>query len=261
MNDRIALPPAGGAHLVVLRNLWVHKGGSPWTMALFSVFEPILYLLAIGVGIGGLVGEVPGVEVPYAAFVAPALLATAVMNSALEETTQTAYAKFAFDRFYHSLAVTPITVSGLVLGEIAWGMLRGLITGLGFLAVVTALGLVTSPWVLLAVPAGLLIAFTFGAAGFLTAGYVRGWSDFQYMQLVMLPMFLFATTFYPVTVYPEPVAAVVRALPLYHAIELVRGPALGQVGPGLLGNAGYLAAVGLVCFLLARRRWRRLLTA
>jgi lipooligosaccharide transport system permease protein len=262
LKDRpMTLPRAGGAHLLVLRNIWVHKGGSPWTMALFSIFEPILYLLAIGVGIGALVGDVPGIDVPYATFIAPALLTTAVMNSALEETTQTAYAKLTFDRFYHSLVVTPVTVTGLVVGEIAWGMLRGLITGLGFLTVVTAFGLVTSPWVLLALPGGLLIAFTFGAAGFLVAGYVRGWHDFQYTQLVMLPMFLFATTFYPVTIYSEPVQLIVKALPLYHAIELVRQPALGQLGPGLLGNAAYLVALGTSCLLLARRRWRRLLSA
>ncbi|GAA0392839.1 transport permease protein [Acrocarpospora corrugata] len=255
------LPRAGGAHLVVLRNLWVHKGGSPWTMALFSIFEPILYLLAIGVGIGGLVGDVPGVEVPYAVYVAPALLATAMMNSALEETGQSAYAKLAFDRFYHSLIVTPVTVTGAVTGEVLWGMLRALITGTGFLAVIAAFGLVQSPWILLAVPAGLLIGFAFGAASLTFTGYVRGWHDYQYMQLIMLPMFLFATTFYPVTVYPEPVQLLVEALPLYHAIELVRGLALGRLGPSLLLNAAYLIVFGTLFLTWARRRWGRLLTS
>ncbi|WP_214107182.1 ABC transporter permease [Acrocarpospora catenulata] len=255
------LPRAGGAHLLVVRNLWVHKGGSPWTMALFSVFEPVLYLLAIGVGIGGLVGQVPGVEVPYAAYIAPALLATAVMNSALEETGQSAYAKLAFDRFYHSLIVTPMTVGGVVAGEVLWGMLRGLITGAGFLVVIAAFGLVQSPWILLAVPAGLLIGFAFGAASLAATGYMRGWHDFQYVQLVMLPMFLFATTFYPVTVYPPVIRVLVETLPLYHAIELVRGLALGRLAPGLLLNAAYLIVFGALFLVWARRRWAWLLAS
>lgn len=253
------LPAAGGAHLVVLRNVWVHKGGTPWTMALFSVYEPILYLLALGVGVGALVGRVPGVDVPYAAFVAPALLATAMMNSALEETTQTVYGKLAFDRYYHSLLVTPVTTRGMVAGELLWAVLRALITGVGFLAVIVVFGLARSPLVILAVPAGLLTAFAFGAAGLAAAAYARGWHSFQYVQLVMLPMFLFATTFYPVTVYTDWVRVLVEALPLYHAIELSRGLALGEVGPGLLLNAAYLLVFGGVMLAVAQARWTTLM--
>ncbi|WP_066363195.1 ABC transporter permease [Herbidospora mongoliensis] len=253
------LPAAGGAHLVVLRNVWVHKGGTPWTMALFSVYEPILYLLAMGVGVGALVGRVPGVDVPYAAFIAPALLATAMMNSALEETTQTVYGKLAFDRYYHSLLVTPVTIRGMVAGELLWAVLRALVTGVGFLVVIVAFGLARSPLVILAVPAGLLTAFAFGAAGLAAAAYARGWHSFQYVQLVMLPMFLFATTFYPVTVYTGWVRVLVEALPLYHAIELSRGLALGEVGPGLLLNAAYLLAFGGVMLAVAQARWTTLM--
>ncbi|GLX97755.1 ABC transporter permease [Herbidospora sp. NBRC 101105] len=253
------LPAAGGAHLVVLRNVWVHKGGTPWTMALFSVYEPVLYLLAMGVGVGALVGDVPGIDVPYAAFVAPALLAAAMMNSALEETTNTVYGKLKFDRYYHSLLVTPITVRGMVAGELLWAAARALVTGVGFLAVIAAFGLVRSPWAVLAVPAGLLTAFAFGAFGLAAAGYARGWHSFQYVQLVMLPMFLFATTFYPVTVYTEWVRALVEALPLYHAIELSRGLALGELGPGLLLNAAYLLVFGGVMAAVAQSRWATLM--
>ncbi len=115
---------------------------------------------------------------PYAAFVAPALLATAMMNSALEETTQTVYGKLAFDRYYHSLLVTPVTTRGMVAGELLWAVLRALITGVGFLVVIVVFGLARSPLVILAVPAGLLTAFAFGAAGLAAAAYAARLAQF-----------------------------------------------------------------------------------
>ncbi|MFC4589570.1 ABC transporter permease [Sphaerisporangium corydalis] len=253
------VPRAGGAHLLLLRNLWVHKGHSPWTMALYSIFEPVLYLLAIGVGVGRLVGDVAGVDVGYASFVAPGLLATAVMNSALHETMEAAFTKVRYDRFYQSVLVTPVTVTGVVVGEVAWAMLRGLITAVGFLVVITAFGLVPSAWALATLPAALLVGFAFGACGLAVTTYIRGWHDFQYVQLVLLPMFLFATTFYPVTVYPRVVQFVVELLPLYHAIQLLRGLALGRIEPALLVSAAYLVIMGVLGLVVARRRWTRVL--
>jgi lipooligosaccharide transport system permease protein len=253
------VPRVGGAHLLLLRNLWVHKGHSPWTMALYSIFEPVLYLLAIGVGIGRMIGHVAGLDVGYAAFVAPGLLATAVMNSAMHETMEAAFTKTRYDRFYQSVLATPVTVTGVVLGEVAWAMLRSLITAAGFLAVITVFGLVPSPWALATLPGALLVAFAFGAVGLATTTYIRGWHDFQYVQLVMLPMFLFATTFYPVTVYPRPVQIFVELLPLYHGIQLLRGFSLGHLGPSMIVSVAYLTGMGVLGLVLARRRWARIL--
>src|SRR5690349_16057789 len=134
------VPRWGGAHFLVFRNLRVHAGGNPWTMAMYSIFEPILYLLAVGVGIGQLVGDVEGVKVAYAAFVAPGLLATAVMNSSLHETMEGAFVKFTHDRFYQSILFTPVSLTGIVVGEVAWAMLRGVVTAVGFLLVITVFG-------------------------------------------------------------------------------------------------------------------------
>ena len=254
-----SLPRAGGAHLLLLRNLWVHKGHSPWTMALYSICEPVLYLLAIGVGIGRMVGDVAGVDTGYASYVAPGLLATAVMNSAMHETMEAAFTKARYDRFYQSVLVTPVTVTGVVLGEVAWAMLRALLSAVGFLVVITVFGLVPSWWALAALPGSLLVAFAFGAMGLAVTTFVRGWPDFQYVQLVMLPMFLFATTFYPLTVYPEPVRVLVQALPLYQSIRLLRGFALGNLDSGMIVSVVYLLVMGAAGLAVARHRWTRVL--
>ena len=246
----------GGAAYIPLSLLLVFASAK----LLAEIFEPVLYLLSIGVGIGvliGSLGDVPGLSghpVRYAAFVAPALLATAAMNGAMNETTFTMYSKLRLDRTYDSMLTTPVSVRDIAFGEVAWALLRGAIVSTAFLVVVTALGLVHSPWALLVPPAAALIGFGFASAGLLVVTFLRGWQDFQLIQLVMLPMFLFATTFYPLGVYPRPVQLVVECLPLYSSIELLRDFSLGTVAPGLLWPALYLTAMGTATLVVALRR-------
>ncbi|GAA2849375.1 transport permease protein [Actinoplanes cyaneus] len=251
------------AAVLVERNLMIYK--HTWYVLLAEIFEPILYLLSIGVGIGVLVGSVTGVTggspVRYAAFVAPALLATAAMNGAMNETTFLMFGKLKTDRTYESMLATPLSERDVALGEIAWAVLRGTLVSLAFLAVITALGLVESPWAILVVPGAALIAFAFATAGVVVVTFLRDWQDMQYIQLVMLPMFLFATTFYPLSVYPRPVQLVVQWLPLYQSIELLRNPALGVLSPRILVAAVYLAAMGALCLTVAVRRLGRTLAA
>ncbi|GAA2716296.1 ABC transporter permease [Actinoplanes palleronii] len=250
------------AAVLIERNLMIYK--HTWYVLLAEIFEPILYLLSIGVGIGVLVGtvtDVPGGDpVRYAAYVAPALLATAAMNGAMNETTYLMFGKLKADRTYESMLATPLTERDVALGEIGWAVLRGTLVSLAFLAVITALGLVRSPWALLVVPGAALIAFAFATAGVVVVTLLRDWPDLQYVQLVMLPMFLFATTFYPLSVYPRPVQLVVQALPLYQAIELLRNPALGILTPKIAVAALYLATMGAVCLTIAVRRLARTLS-
>jgi lipooligosaccharide transport system permease protein len=253
-------PPSrfGRAHLVMVRGLMVHR--HRWTILAFGVLEPVLYLLSIGVGVGRLVGHVSGLvsaggpPVSYPEYVAPALLAMAAMNGAVDSATQQVFARLRFDNTYQIMLTTPVTPRDIAVGEVAWATLRGGIEATGFLAVMTALGLVHSPWALLAVPGALLIGFAFASVGLFVATFLRGWQDFQLIQLVMLPMFLFATTFYPLRVYPAPIRVLVSCLPLYHGINLVREPVLGLAGTRLLVPVGYLAAMGLAGLWLAVRR-------
>jgi lipooligosaccharide transport system permease protein len=252
---------SGGARAVVGRNLRIYR--HTWALLLAEILEPVLYLGSIGLGIGVLVGHLPGLGAPdvdYPQFVAPALLATAAMNGALNETAFLMYNRLAVERIYQPILATPMTVGEVAVGEIAWAVLRSVVITLGFLAIVAAFGLIASPWVLLGVLGAAVIGFCFACLGLLVATCVRGWPDFQYVQLVMLPMFLFATTFYPLGVYPRPVQIGVECLPLYQAIELLRRPALGDLDPSTLLSAGYLLALGAGAFVLGVRRLRAQLT-
>jgi len=250
------------AHLIVLRHVWVLRRNRPWWLIVNGVFEPLLYLVSIGVGIGQLVTVPDGAGPPgttYAGFVAPAMLATAAMNAAFNEITGEVWSRIRFEKVYQAMLTTPLTVTDVAVGEVMSAMLRGAVAATCFLGVITALGLVHTWWALLAVPATLLITFAFAGAGLAVATLLREFHHHQYVQLVMLPMFLFATTFYPLSVYPPPLRAVVAALPLYQSIELLRGLCLGQLGPGLAWAALYLAVMGFGGLWLADRRLPRLL--
>lgn len=246
------------AHLLVLRHFWVLRRRRPWTLIVNGVFEPFLYLTSIGFGIGQLITTGPQGSA-YAAFVAPALLATSAMNSAINETTGTVWFRLRFERVYEAMLTTPVTVTDIAVGEVASAMLRGAVASSCFFGVIAALGLVHSWWALLAIPATLLIAFAFAGAGLAVATFLREFSHHQYVQLFMLPMFLFATTFYPLSVYPKPLQAVVACLPLYQSTELLRGLMLGRNGLSLTIAAVYLLALGLAGLWLADRRLGRML--
>jgi len=254
VNVPIPLRP-GRARTMVERNLMIYR--HTWQVILAEIFEPMLYLFAFGIGIGRLVGDVPGLgdtSVTYPRFVAPALLATAAMNGAMNETTFTMYGKLATDRTYESILTTPMSVRSVALGEVLWALLRGTLVSTAFLLVVGALGLVRTPMALLVVPSALLIGFTFASIGLLVVTLLRSWQDLQLIQLVMLPMFLFATTFFPLNVYPRPIQLLVEALPLYHGIELTRAAFLGTGGIDLVVAVAYLATLGVVALAVGVRR-------
>jgi lipooligosaccharide transport system permease protein len=246
-----------GIRLMVERNLMIYR--RTWFLLVAEVLEPVLYLGSIGLGLGALIGHIPGLggtSVRYPEFVAPALLATAAMNGAMNETAFLMYTRLTVDHVYEPILATPMTVRQVALGEAAWAIIRGLVVASAFLVIVTALGLIASPWALLVIPGAVLIGFAFASAGLVVVTYLRGWADFQNVQLVMLPMFLFATTFYPLDAYPRAVQIVAECLPLYWAIELLRRPALGHVGPDLLIPVAYLATMGLLALAWALRRLR-----
>ncbi|GAB4107238.1 ABC transporter permease [Micromonospora taraxaci] len=240
---------------LIERNFMIYRRSV--TPLLNALVEPILYLLSIGIGVGLLVGTVPGVEVPYVVYVAPAILATTAMNTAFNQTSFGVFIRMRVEKTYEAILPTPLSVTDIAVGEVTSAMINALLTSIGFLTLMAVGGLVTSPWVLLALPASALIAYAFAAAGLAVTTYLRDFADFQYIQLVMLPMYLFATTFYPLSVYPEVVQPVIRALPLYHSIELVREPALGRLSWDLLIPVAYLVAFGSVAMYVATRRMTR----
>jgi lipooligosaccharide transport system permease protein len=231
-------------------------------MIVSGFFEPLFYLLSIGVGIGKLVNHVtgPGGQViAYKAYIAPALMASSAMNGAVYDSTMNVYFKLKFAKTYDAVLATPVGAGDIALGEITWALMRGLLYATVFVAVMAALGDVLSAWAILALPAAVLIGFAFAAVGMAATSYMRSWQDFDFVQLAVLPLFLFSATFYPPSTYPRWLQLVVQCTPLFHGVALVRGLTLGRVGLGLLSHAGYLAVMGLLGLWITSRRLARLL--
>jgi lipooligosaccharide transport system permease protein len=227
-----------------------------WLILLSGVGEPLFYLLSLGVGLGKLVGTVngPGGRVSYAAFVAPALLATSAMNGAIYDSTFNVYFLLKYAKLYDAVLATPVRATDVALGQVGWALIRSTLYAAAFITVMLAMGLVHSKWAVLALPAAILTGFAFAAAGMAASTFMRSWQDFEYVTLVSLPLFLFSTTFYPLSVYPRSVQIVVECTPLYQAVTLLRGLTLGGVGPALLVPVAYLSVMGVTGLVIAGRR-------
>ncbi|HLX33889.1 MAG TPA: ABC transporter permease [Candidatus Limnocylindrales bacterium] len=247
------------------RSLYLYR--RTWLVLASGFFEPLFYLFAIGFGIGSLVGTLPGPDgqpVPYAMFVAPALLASSSMNGAIFEVTFNVYGKLRWDKVYDAMLATPLAVGDIAVGEIAWALFRGLLYATGFVLVIVFVNaavtpLIRSPLFVLAIPAAILIGFAFASVGMAATTYARGWQDFDLIQLVLQPLFLFSGTFFPISTFPAPIQLLVQLTPLYHGVELIRSLSLGVVGPQLLVHVVYLLAMGVVGLLIVARRLDRLL--
>ncbi len=250
------LPLFGATHWrIVERNFVVYKRG--WKVFLTGMLEPVLYLLSIGVGVGGLVGDFTlsdGTTVGYVEFVAPAMLASSAMNGALFDSTYNIFFRMKYAKLYDAMLATPIRPTDVARGEITWALLRGGCYSAAFVVVMVAMGLVRSWWMLLALPATLLIGFAFAGAGMALTTWMRSWQDFEYVQLAIMPMFLFSATFYPVSTYPGVVEDIVQLTPLYQGVVLCRSMALGSLGWDCLVAACYLAVMGSTGLYVASRR-------
>lgn len=242
-------------HLLFERNLMVYRRA--WMTIFSGFFEPLFYLFSMGIGLGKFVGPVQGVS--YASYIAPALLASAAMNGAVYDATTNVFWKLRYGRVYDSMLATPLGPIDVAVGETAWAQFRGALYASGFVVVAAALGLLHSWWALLALPAAVVVGFGFAGIGIAASTFLRSWQDFEVVQIVLLPMFLFSATFFPISVYPHALQWVVRVSPLYHGITLIRAFTLGGVGPLQLLNAAYLVALGLVGVGIARRRMAGLL--
>jgi lipooligosaccharide transport system permease protein len=255
---RGALGGRGSAHLIE-RHARVYR--RTWMILVSGFFEPLFYLLSIGVGIGELVGKVnfDGHAVGFTSFVAPALLATSAMNGAIFDSTFNIFFRLKYAKLYDATLATPMRSGDVALGEIGWALIRGGLYACAFMIVMLAMGLVHSVWAIADIPIALLIGFAFAGAGMAATTFIRSWQQFEYVTLATLPMFLFSTTFYPLSVYPRPIQFVVDCTPLYQGIALLRGLTLGAVSPGLLWHVLYLAVVGLGGLTIAGRRISKLL--
>ena len=242
---------SGNPWAVVQRGLIAARSSS-WVVVLSGFFEPVFYLFSLGIGLGKLIEDVEtssGLVVSYAAFIAPALLAVSAMNGAIYDSTWNVFFKLNYGKLYEGQLSTSLGPLDVALGEILYALLRGLVYATGFMIIMQIVGLNLAPTAILALPAVVLIAFGFASLGMAVTSYMKTFQHMDWINMVLLPMFLFSATFYPITVYPEAVQAIVMALPLWHGVELIRGLTTGALSVAMLGHVLYyvvMIAIGLV---------------
>ncbi len=245
----------GNARAVIERGLRATMSNN-YLVVLSGFFEPVFYLLSMGIGLGGIIGaiDVDGVSVPYGAYIAPALLAVSAMNGAIYDSTWNVFFKLNFGKLYQTMLLTSLGPLDVALGEITLALLRGGVYAVGFLIVMQTMGLVLSPLAMLAIPAVILIAAGFASIGMAFTSYMKTFQQMDWLPMVMLPMFLFSATFFPITVYPEAIQIMVQCFPLWHGVELVRMLTTGVVTSMMWVHIGYyLVMLGVGVVVVSRR--------
>ncbi len=240
-------------HRMIERHITAYR--RQWLIVVSGFFEPLFYLLSMRAGLGSLVGTVSvgGKEVPYDAFVAPALMASSAMNGAIFDSTGNVLHRLKYARIYDAALATPMGPADVAVGEIGWALIRGQLYAISFLVVMAALGLTNSWWALMSLPICALIGLCFASIGFAGTTFMRGWSDMDIVSTLMMPLFLFSATFFPVTAYGK-WAWVVQLSPLYHGVALVRAANEGVWTAGLVWHVTFLVVLSAVALYVAARR-------
>jgi lipooligosaccharide transport system permease protein len=253
--------PGRRSAAVVERNVATLRSAY-WFVMLTGFLEPVLYLFSIGIGVGALVGDLTlpdGRVVSYAAFVAPAMLASSAMTGALSETTFNFFGKMKFMRLYDGMLATPVRPIEIALGELAWAMLRGNLYAAAFLVVMAVMGLTTAAHAAVAFLAAALVGFAFGGIGMALSTFMRSWQDFDLIFSVQFALFLFSGTFVPAEAYPSALRWLVEVTPLYRSVDLIRGITTGAWSWLQLVDVLYLLALFALGLAVAGRRMSKLL--
>jgi lipooligosaccharide transport system permease protein len=235
------------------RNFTVYR--KTWKISFIPpLLEPLFYLLAFGVGLSALVGDVQfqGSHVSYVAFIAPALIAVAIMYNAFFENTYASFVRMYYQKTFDAMMATPLTLEEIITGEILWGATKSVIATAIMLAVISLFDLVRYPSGLLLLPLALLGGMAFGAIGMFFTGIVPNIEVFNLpIFLFITPMFLFSGTFFPTDTLPLWAQGVAALMPLTHLVKLARSLCFGIFNLKLLWNLAYLVVFALVCFPLA----------
>ena len=233
-----------GRSRVVLERSWIQFKSSAWLVVLSGFIEPLLNLMVFGYGVGNFIGNIKldnGLEVSYASFVVPGLLASAAMMGAIMDATWNVFFKIHESRLYHAMLATSLGPMDVALGEISWALLRGALYSTAFMAVVAPLGLIKSWWGILAIPAGALIGFGFAAIGMACTSYMTSFQHMGLINIVILPFTLFSGSFFPLSILPEWIAKIIYWTPLTQGIDLMRSLTLGTVNSSIFIHIAYFA--------------------
>jgi lipooligosaccharide transport system permease protein len=219
------------------------------------VLEPLLYLFALGFGLGTLVGTIKifNLTVSYTRFIAPALISISVMNSAFFECTYGSFVRMHYQRTFDAMIATPLSIEDVIAGELMWGATRSLINGTIILTVVSAFGLVNFSFALLILPVSLIGGFLFAALGMIFTAISPNIDTLNYPTFLLItPLLLFSGTFFPLSVLPNPLQIIVLAvLPLANIVSLNQGLTLKSLGWLQLYNLAWILIVSIVLAILA----------
>ncbi|MBI6546923.1 MAG: ABC transporter permease [Cyanobacteria bacterium NC_groundwater_1444_Ag_S-0.65um_54_12] len=245
---------------VTLRNIRVYSKNWLWSF-MPNLFEPIFYLAAMGLGLGGYLATSADWKesVPYIVFMGTGLIAQAALFSPTFELLYGGYTRLTHQKIYDAILATPVSVDDLTLGETLWGAFRSVWYGMLIVLVISLFGLCQSPWALL-IPIPLFIAGIFFSAialCFVATAMSYDYFNF-YVSLLLFPMFLFSGIFFPLTALPPWAQTLAWYLPLTHLVELCRNLALGRVNWSLLPHliwfvVAAVPALGLAMWLMRRR--------
>lgn len=259
------VPSYGGGVLIVVEHFWIWYQRNWRSTAVSSVLQPLLFLLAFGVGFGSLLtGSGSAAEAtggaPYLVWLAPALLAVSAVQSAAFESTYPVLSGFKWQRVYHAMSAGPITPGQVALGHLGWTVTKTAGSGAIYIAVIALFGGVASPGIVLS----LLAAVLTGAAvaslitAFAATVESEGGAFNSIFRFVVIPMTLFSGTFFPVDRLPGWVQPLTWVSPLWHGTVLARDAALGVWRPvAALGHVAYLAALLAVGIVLSARLFTR----
>jgi len=238
------------------RNFAMYRRTWKWNV-LPNFFEPLLYLVSVGIGVGAYIQEMGGTS--YAAFIAPGLLAVSAMNGASFEVTYNAFVRMNFEKTYESMLTTPIQPEDVLAGEVLWAVTRASLYGGCFWIAIAALGLAPLPSSLLAIPLVPLTGLLFAALGISFALRIPSIDLFSfYFTLFLTPLFLFSDIFFPLAERLSPFwQRVAEALPLLHPVRLLRHAFRGEWSPILLWDLAYVAVLSALLLALAARVTRR----
>lgn len=219
--------------------------------------EPVLYLLGLGYGLGGFVGQMG--DLPYLSFLASGIVASSAMTTATFEGMYSVYTRMEPQRTYEAILATPLEVDDILAGEMLWCATKSLFSGIAILTVAGALGVVQGWHALWALPVVVLIGLCFAGPAIIMSAVARSYDFFNYyFVLVVTPMLLLCGVFYPVSTLPELAQQLVQVLPLTHAVALVRplvtGQPFGEPAVHLAVLGAYALASYYLAVVLVRRR-------
>ena len=219
-----------------------------------NVVEPVLYLTAMGIGLGAFISDMEGL--PYINFIAPGIIAYSAMFAASGECTYGTYVRMTYQKTFDAILATPVNLDDLVAGEILWGATKSTLYGMIIMATISVMGLVESPMIVLAVPALLVAGVIFAEMAVFYAAIVPGIDYFNYyFTLVVTPMFLFSGVFFPIDGLPAVVGTIAYFTPLYHLVNITRGLAGGGLPwADMLWLVGCAAVLAPFPYISMRKR-------